>query len=40
MRSELVGLAPRAVLDAIDEDRWEELDLSPDRTIEARLAAF
>lgn len=40
MRSELVGLAPRAVLDAIDEDRWEELDLSPDRTIEARLAAL
>ena len=39
MRSELVGLVPRAVLDATDEDRWEELDLSPDRTIEARLAA-
>lgn len=40
MRSELVGLVPRAVLDATEESRWEELDLSIDRTIEARLAAL
>jgi glutamate formiminotransferase len=38
-RAELVGLAPRAVLDAIDPARWPELDLSPERTIEARAAA-
>ena len=37
-RAELVGLAPRAVLDAIDDARWEQLDLAPARTIEARLA--
>ena len=37
-RAELVGLAPRAVLDAVDPDRWDQLDLAPDRTIEARLA--
>jgi glutamate formiminotransferase len=37
-RAELVGLAPRAVLDAIDPDRWPELDLAPERTIEARAA--
>ena len=37
-RAELVGLAPRAVLDAIAPDRWDQLDLAPDRTIEARLA--
>jgi glutamate formiminotransferase len=36
--SELVGLVPKAVLDAIEPARWAELDLSPDRTIEARLA--
>ena len=35
---ELVGLVPAAVLDAIAPDRWAALDLSPDRTIEARLA--
>ena len=40
LRSELVGLVPRAVLDAVDESRWEELDLSIDRTIEARLSAL
>lgn len=40
LRSELVGLAPRAVLDGIDESQWEELDLSIDRTIEARLSAL
>jgi len=36
---ELVGLLPAATLDAIDPDRWADLDLSSDRTIEARLAA-
>ena len=38
VRSELVGLVPRAVLASIDPDRWEELDLDDSRTIEARLA--
>jgi len=37
-RAELVGLAPRAVLDAVAADRWEQLDLAPERTIEVRLA--
>lgn len=37
--AELVGLLPRAVLAATDEARWAELDLTPDRTIEARIAA-
>jgi glutamate formiminotransferase / 5-formyltetrahydrofolate cyclo-ligase len=37
LRAELVGLVPRAVLDAINETRWEQLDLAPDRTIEARV---
>ena len=36
---ELVGLVPRSVLDTIDQGRWEALDLSADRTIEAGLAA-
>ena len=36
---ELVGLVPRAVLDAIPADRWAALDLSDERTIEARLAS-
>ena len=36
--AELVGLLPEAVLLAVDEARWEVLDLSPDRTIEARLS--
>jgi len=35
---ELVGLVPRAVLDAVPEARWTDLDLAEDRTIEARLA--
>jgi glutamate formiminotransferase len=35
---ELVGLVPRAVLDAVPRERWTELDLDEDRTIEARLA--
>ena len=37
VRAELVGLAPRALLDAEDPARWEELGLSPDATIEERL---
>ena len=36
-RTELVGLVPAEVLRAVPESRWEELDLSRDRTIEARL---
>jgi glutamate formiminotransferase len=39
VRAELVGLVPRDVLEEIDPERWDELDLAPDRTIEARLAA-
>jgi glutamate formiminotransferase / 5-formyltetrahydrofolate cyclo-ligase len=38
-RAELVGLAPRAVLEQTDPARWAELDLSPDRTIERRCEA-
>lgn len=37
-RAELVGLVPRAILDAIPSARWAALDLSPARTIEARLS--
>jgi glutamate formiminotransferase len=37
--AELVGLVPEAVLAAVDEARWDALDLAADRTIEARLAA-
>ncbi len=37
VRAELVGLVPACVLDAIPGQRHHELDLSPDRTIEARL---
>jgi glutamate formiminotransferase len=37
-RAELVGLVPAAVLDRTPEARWDQLDLGPDRTIEARLA--
>ncbi len=36
--AELVGLAPESVLAHTPEERWGQLDLSPDRTIEARLA--
>ena len=36
-RSELVGLAPRSLLEQVDPDRWSELDLSLERTIEAAL---
>ena len=37
--AELVGLVPDAVLRGAPERRWAALDLSPSRTIEARLAA-
>ncbi|HEX4978796.1 MAG TPA: hypothetical protein VFV35_01910 [Acidimicrobiales bacterium] len=36
-RAELVGLVPAAVLAAVPRGWWERLDLSPERTIEARL---
>ena len=36
-RAELVGLAPRALLDATPKNRWAQLDLDVSRTIEARL---
>jgi hypothetical protein len=36
--AELVGLVPAAVLDRTPEERWRQLDLAPERTIEARLA--
>jgi glutamate formiminotransferase len=35
--AELVGLVPEAVLRRTPRARWSALDLSPDRTIEARL---
>ena len=35
LRAELVGLAPQAMLAKIDPGRFDELDLSEDRTIEA-----
>jgi glutamate formiminotransferase / 5-formyltetrahydrofolate cyclo-ligase len=37
-RAELVGLAPRTVVAAVAPDRWAQLDLSAERTVEARLA--
>ena len=36
--AELVGLIPHSALDAIPPTRWEELDVSPENTIEFRLA--
>lgn len=36
-RCELVGLMPESVLETTPTARWNELDLSPDTTIEARL---
>jgi glutamate formiminotransferase len=36
-RAELVGLVPEVVLATTPEHRWAQLDLAPDRTIEARL---
>jgi glutamate formiminotransferase len=38
IRAELVGLIPASVLRGIPHHRWAELDLSDQRTIEARLA--
>ena len=37
-RCELVGLVPRAVLEREPAGRWDDLDLSADRTIEARIS--
>ena len=37
-RAELVGLVPEALLATIPPSRWAQLDLGPDRTVEARLA--
>jgi glutamate formiminotransferase / 5-formyltetrahydrofolate cyclo-ligase len=36
-RAELVGLLPRSILSGIPRTRWDELDLSESRTIEAGL---
>jgi glutamate formiminotransferase len=36
-RAELVGLVPAELLSSVPSYRWAELDLSQDRTIEARL---
>jgi glutamate formiminotransferase len=36
-RAELVGLIPAAVLAAVPTERWEQLDVSPSRTVETRL---
>src|SRR5204862_528969 len=38
-RCELVGLVPAWVVRSTPIERWGSLDLAPDRTIEARLAA-
>lgn len=37
-RCELVGLVPEAVLEREPAGRWDDLDLAPDRTIEARIS--
>ena len=37
LRSELVGLTPRLVLESEDQARWEELGLGPRSTIESRI---
>jgi glutamate formiminotransferase len=36
-RAELVGLIPRSLLELEDPERWEQLGLSEDSTIESRL---
>ena len=36
-RAELVGLVHRSVVDRIPQERWSQLDLSAERTVEARL---
>jgi glutamate formiminotransferase / 5-formyltetrahydrofolate cyclo-ligase len=38
VRCELVGLAPRRVLDVMPESWWSTLDLSPERTVEGAAA--
>ena len=38
VRAELVGLVPEMVLRSVPEQRWGQLDLAPERTIEHRLA--
>jgi len=38
LKCELVGLAPRSLLDADDPERWTQLGLSGEATIEARIA--
>jgi glutamate formiminotransferase len=38
-RCELVGLVPDEVMRSTPAERWGSLDLAPDRTIEARVAA-
>jgi glutamate formiminotransferase len=37
VRAELVGLVPRAVLDAQEPSRWDQLGLNESQTIERRL---
>lgn len=39
-RAELVGLLPQRQLAMVDETRWEQLDIGPSQTIEARLNAL
>lgn len=39
LRAELVGLVPESVLTAVPEERWGELGLSRESTVEFRLAA-
>jgi glutamate formiminotransferase / 5-formyltetrahydrofolate cyclo-ligase len=36
-RAELVGLVPRSLLERTPTERWAQLDLAADRTIESRL---
>jgi glutamate formiminotransferase len=36
-RAELVGLAPAAVVEDAPRGRWRQIDLDPERTLEARL---
>jgi glutamate formiminotransferase len=36
-RAELVGLAPATVVAATPKARWKQIDLDPERTVEARL---
>ncbi|MBF6555054.1 MAG: glutamate formiminotransferase [Acidimicrobiales bacterium] len=39
LRAELVGLIPEVALRAVPRNRWAQLNLGEDRTIESRLAA-